>query len=155
VCLPFPQYIGSVRVHRGDIVKISRYLPALVVSVVLLLAPTAQAQVPASCADFPFQAAAQSHLRANPSDSGRLDENGDGVACETYPYPPKSPREEDPVTPPLQQSRTAVQIAPKDALLPQSGGPAFVPVVSLLSGLLLLGLGLRMFSATRSSNSIS
>jgi hypothetical protein len=126
-------------------VKKLRYLPALAVSVVLVLAPTAQAQRAVSCADFPFQAAAQSHLRADPSASSRLDEDGNGVACETYPYPPKSPREEAPV----QQPQTAEQTATKDTPLPRSGGPSLVAVTSLLSGLLLLGLGLRMFSATR------
>jgi hypothetical protein len=130
-------------------VKKPRYLLALAVSVVLVLAPTAQAQSAVSCADFPFQAAAQSHLRADPSDSSRLDENSNGIACETYPYPPKSPREEEPITPPLQQFQVAEQTATKDTPLPQSGGPSLMPVISLLSGLLLLGLGLRMFSATR------
>jgi hypothetical protein len=130
-------------------VKNLRYLPAVAVSVVLVLAPTALAQGAVSCADFPFQAGAQSHLRANPSDSSRLDENSNGVACETYPYPPKSPREEDPVTPTLQQFQVAEQTATKDTPLPQSGGPSLMPVISLLSGLLLLGLGLRIFSATR------
>jgi hypothetical protein len=130
-------------------VKKLRYVCALAVSVVLVLGPTAQAQNAVSCADFPFQAAAQSYLRANPDDSSRLDENGDGVACETYPYPPGSPREEDPVTPPRQQPQTADQTATKDTPLPQSGGPSLVAVVSLLSGLFMLGLGLRIFSATR------
>jgi hypothetical protein len=135
--------------HEGDIVKKPRYLLALAVSVVLVLAPTAQAQSAVSCADFPFQAAAQSHLRADPSDSSRLDENSNGIACETYPYPPKSPREEEPVTTPLQQPQMAEQIAMMDTPLPQTGGSSLMPVISLLSGLLLLGLGLRMFSATR------
>ena len=134
---------------RGDIVKKPRYLLALAVSVVLVLAPTAQAQSAVSCADFPFQAAAQSHLRAAPSDSSRLDENSNGIACETYPYPPKSPREEEPITPPLQQPQMAEQIAMKDTPLPQTGGSSLIPVISLLSGLLLVGLGLRIFSATR------
>jgi Excalibur calcium-binding domain len=139
---PFtPSVYKSIKAHWGDIVKKLRYVCALAVSVVLVLGPTAQAQNAVSCADFPFQAAAQSYLRANPDDSSRLDENGDGVACETYPYPPGSPREEDPVTPP--------QTATKDTPLPQSGGPSLVAVVSLLSGLFMLGLGLRIFSATR------
>ena len=127
-----------------------RYLPALAVSVVLVLAPAAQAQQVVSCADFPFQAASQAHLRANPSDSSRLDENNNGIACETYPYPPKSPREEAPVTPPPQQPRMGEQGVMKEAAqLPQSGGPALKSAISLLSGLLLLGLGLLMFSVTR------
>jgi hypothetical protein len=130
-------------------VKGLRYLPALAVSVVLVLAPAAQAQDVVNCADFPFQAASQAHLRANPSDSSRLDENNNGIACETYPYPPKSPREEDPVTPPPQQPGMGEQSVMKEIPLPQSGGPALKSVVSLFSGLLLLGLGLLMVSATR------
>ncbi len=148
MCLSPSQYLGSTRAHRGDIVKKLRYLPALAVSVVFVLAPTAQAQNAVGCADFPFQAAAQSHLRANPSDASRLDENSNGVACDTYPYPPKSPREEDPVTPPLQQSQSGKQSL-IGVPLPKSGGLELTSVVSLLSGLLLLGLGLLMFTATR------
>jgi hypothetical protein len=125
-----------------------RYLPALLVSVVLVLAPVAQAQDVVSCADFPFQAAAQAHLRANPSDSSRLDENNNGIACETYPYPPKSPREEDPVTPPPQQAQSEKQSL-IGVPLPKSGGLELTSVVSLVSGLLLLGLGLCIFTATR------
>lgn len=34
------------------------------------------------CADFATQAAAQAHLRANPSDPDRLDADHDGIACE-------------------------------------------------------------------------
>jgi plastocyanin len=36
-----------------------------------------------NCDDFPSQAAAQAVLRADPSDSNRLDRDHDGVACET------------------------------------------------------------------------
>src|SRR5581483_3814864 len=35
-----------------------------------------------NCSDFPNQAAAQAHLRANPSDPDRLDADRDGIACE-------------------------------------------------------------------------
>ena len=38
-----------------------------------------------SCDDFPFQAPAQAHLRANPGEAGRLDADGDGIACEDSP----------------------------------------------------------------------
>jgi hypothetical protein len=39
------------------------------------------------CHDFPSQAAAQSELRAHPSDPHRLDRNRDGIACENNPPP--------------------------------------------------------------------
>lgn len=40
-----------------------------------------------NCSDFPSQAAAQQHLRADPSDPDNLDANNDGVACESNPAP--------------------------------------------------------------------
>lgn len=51
------------------------------------------------CKDFPSQAAAQAELRSDPSDPNGLDAEDDGVACETYPYPEGSPRDETPVRP--------------------------------------------------------
>jgi hypothetical protein len=51
------------------------------------------------CRDFPPQAAAQEELRNDPSDPNVLDEDDDGVACETYDYPEGSPRDETPVLP--------------------------------------------------------
>src|SRR5215211_2532999 len=38
------------------------------------------------CADFATQQEAQAQLERDPSDPNNLDANGDGVACETYPY---------------------------------------------------------------------
>src|SRR5687768_8936428 len=39
-----------------------------------------------NCSDFATQAAAQAHLRANPSDPDNLDgTDQDGIACETLP----------------------------------------------------------------------
>jgi len=40
-----------------------------------------------NCSDFPSQAAAQAHLRADPSDPDRLDADHDGIACESNPAP--------------------------------------------------------------------
>lgn len=41
-----------------------------------------------NCSDFPNQAAAQAHLRADPSDPDNLDGNdNDGLACESLPCP--------------------------------------------------------------------
>jgi hypothetical protein len=39
------------------------------------------------CFDFPSQAAAQQHLRADPSDPDNLDPDRDGIACETNAAP--------------------------------------------------------------------
>ena len=50
-----------------------------------------------SCGDFPNQAAAQQHLRDDPSDPDNLDDDNDGVACETYSYPSTSPTDTLPV----------------------------------------------------------
>jgi hypothetical protein len=130
------------------------YLVALTVLAVLVFAPVALAQSnPSSCGDFPFQAAAQAYLRANPNASSSLDGNNSGVACQTYPYPPKSPREKDPVgqhqRPQVIEQGATKQIPP----LPQSGGqPAgamFVSSITLLSGLLLLISGLLTFAYSR------
>ena len=117
---------------------------------VLVLAPAAVAQNPLSCADFPFQAAAQAHLRANLYDASSLDENNDGIACENYPYPPKSPREEGPVTPPQRPPIIIQDVTQQTPPLPKSGGLSAGSVLlsspTLLPGLLLLILGSLMFA---------
>lgn len=59
--------------------------------------PTANAQNNLNCDDFPSQADAQDELRRDPSDPNGLDRDDDGIACETSPYPPGTPRDEDPV----------------------------------------------------------
>ncbi len=126
---------------------------ALAVLAVLVLAPAALAQNPLSCADFPFQAAAQAHLRANLYDASSLDGNNDGIACETYPYPPKSPREEGPVTPPQRPQIIEQGVSQQTPALPKSGGLSAGSILlsspTLLPGLLLLILGSLMFAYTR------
>jgi hypothetical protein len=87
----------------------------LIAALVLALsaAPAALAQAnDQNCEDFESQAAAQAHLRQDPSDPDGLDAlpgpadgnddrdaggHGDGVACEDHPYPPGTPRDETPV----------------------------------------------------------
>jgi hypothetical protein len=129
------------------------YVVALTVLAVLVLAPAALAQTPSSCGGFPFQAAAQAHLRANLYDSSSLDGNHNGIACETYPYPPKSPREEGPVTSPQQPQIIEQGVTQRPPPLPRSGGLSVGSMLlsspTLLSGLLLLILGLLMFAYTR------
>ena len=126
---------------------------ALAVLAVLVLAPAALAQNPLSCADFPFQAAAQAHLRANLYGASSLDENNNGIACETYPYPPKSPREEGPVTPPQRPQVIEQGVTQQPPPLPKSGGLSVGSMLwsspTLLPGLLLLILGSLMFAYTR------
>lgn len=127
--------------------RVGRTVAALTVLVsVFVIAPAALAQNLLNCGDFPFQAAAQAHLRADPGDSSLLDENSNGNACEDYPYPPKSPREEGPVTPPQQTQMVEQVVTEEMPNLPESGGPAAESMtlhsVTLLSGLLLLGVGI-------------
>ena len=43
------------------------------------------------CIDFPSQKAAQSALKANPSDKNKLDVDNDGVACQIVPVPYENP----------------------------------------------------------------
>ncbi len=68
----------------------------LLVAAVLTLAPTASAQGSLNCDDFDSQAEAQDELRANPDDPDNLDDDNDGIACETL----SPPRDEDPVSSP-------------------------------------------------------
>ncbi len=49
------------------------------------------------CPSFNSQAAAQEELRNDPSDPNVLDNDRDGIACETYDYPAGTPRDEVPV----------------------------------------------------------
>lgn len=65
----------------------------------LIVSPAAIGQQDLNCEDFDSQAEAQAELRSNPSDPNNLDAEDDGVACETYPYPEGSPRDETPVRP--------------------------------------------------------
>jgi hypothetical protein len=126
---------------------------ALAVMAVLVLAPTTLGQDPLSCADFPFQAAAQAQLRANLYGVSSLDGNNDGIACETYPYPPKSPREEGTVTPPQRPHVIEQGVTQQPPPLPKSGGLLVGSMLwsspTLLPGLLLLILGSLMFAYTR------
>jgi hypothetical protein len=48
--------------------------------------PAPDPGVDKDCTDFRSQAEAQAELERDPSDPNNLDADGDGVACETYPY---------------------------------------------------------------------
>jgi hypothetical protein len=65
---------------------VRRFIPVvlLVFGGLVLAAPAALAQAnDQNCSDFPSQRAAQAHLRADPSDPDRLDDDNDGIACES------------------------------------------------------------------------
>ena len=103
-----------------------------------LWATPASAQDDQNCADFPSQAAAQAHLRQDPSDPDRLDADNDGVACENYQgYPEGSARDETPVGAATGGGDTGGLpfTGPNDTLLPAGTG--------------LLALGLMAVAATR------
>jgi hypothetical protein len=60
----------------------------LALSALILAAPAAFAQAgDQDCSDFASQAAAQAHLRADPSDPDGLDSDSDGIACESLGAP--------------------------------------------------------------------
>ncbi|HEX2158448.1 MAG TPA: excalibur calcium-binding domain-containing protein [Actinomycetes bacterium] len=120
-----------------------RTIVLLTAAVVLALwATPASAQDDQNCADFPSQAAAQAHLRQDPSDPDRLDADDDGLACENYlNYPEGSARDETPVGTATGGGDTGGGngdlpfTGPNDTLLP--------------AGTVLLALGLLAVAATR------
>jgi excalibur calcium-binding domain-containing protein len=60
----------------------------LVLGALVVVAPAALAQAgDQDCSDFPSQAAAQAHLRADPQDPDGLDSDSDGIACESLGAP--------------------------------------------------------------------
>jgi hypothetical protein len=80
------------------------------------------------CEDYGSQAEAQAALRQEPNDPNVLDEDNDGIACETYPY-------DDPATDEIQvpgeQQQPGAQQRPQDnpqpdrqrrERMPESGG---------------------------------
>ena len=70
---------------------IIRVVAAAGLCLALAIAPAAPAEAGGkgdlNCDDFSSQAAAQSNLDNNPSDPNGLDEDGDGIACESNPCP--------------------------------------------------------------------
>jgi hypothetical protein len=73
-----------------------------VLGVALLIHP--HVALALNCSDFPSQAAAQAHLRQDPTDPDRIDADGDGLACENT----QGPYDLDPVLNPLRGTRTPI-----------------------------------------------
>ncbi len=108
------------------------YLVALSMMALVLYAPAAMAQDLYDCGDFATQEEAQQQLL--PGDPYGLDEDGDGIACETLPssqtIPPPPPPPPGPPPPPPPGP-------PPPPPMPQTGGPAvglLLPASALLIG---------------------
>jgi len=133
---------------------------ALMVAVVAVAALATPAWAQANdqnCSDFPSQAAAQAHLRADPSDPDGLDAHagpadgndqagGDGIACESNPAPfdrepvfaGPPPTEPPPTEPPPTTEAPPTTVGPP---LPFTGpSPWLLPfgVGALVLGVLIL-----------------
>jgi hypothetical protein len=122
-----------------------RTIVLLATAVVLALwATPAFAQDDQNCDDFESQAAAQAHLRQDPSDPDQLDRDNDGIACEDHPdYPEGSARDETPVG--QDTSGGGGDTGGGNGDLPFTG-----PNDTLLpAGTALLALGLLAVAATR------
>ena len=154
-----------------------RTIVLLATAVVLALwAIPAFAQDDQNCDDFESQAAAQAHLRSDPSDPDGLDAHpgpadgndragGDGIACEgrpgpfdrepvfAGPKPTEPPTTEPPTTEPPAAPETPPLEAPANEAPPTTVGGALPftgPTDTLLpAGMTLLALGLLTVAVTR------
>ncbi len=136
-------------------------LAGLIFYMVLLAAPSG-AQQDLDCADFRFQEDAQAELQRNPSDPHRLDEDNDGIACESLPRRgggttgqlitdvPIVDQDQDnlaePTPTPRKKAPTNVVNVPKKPLPPSGGVSMYGMIVSAIFvgvGLLALGIGIR------------
>ena len=125
----------------------------------LFLAPLATAQADLDCADFATQAEAQAALL--PGDPYLLDEDGDGIACETLPggggmtttptatETPTPTATETPTptatssptpTPTATTTATATPTATTEVVLPETGGVS--PLMALAPLALLAAAGI-------------
>jgi hypothetical protein len=96
------------------------------------------------CPDFPTQAAAQAAFDAVPGDPERLDEDDDGIACETLPGGAAAAPTSSQVA-----VRPAGAVAAGDGSSAETGSP--LPYV--LGGLALAGAGGAALAARRSNRS--
>ncbi len=93
--------MASIKGIRITLVALLLFSTAFVLRAGYEYMPVAQAEHRdprggVNCEDFNSQAEAQADLRSDPSDPGVLDEDHDGVACETFNYDDPT-RDEDPV----------------------------------------------------------
>ena len=118
-------------------------LAALCAALVLAMAPVALAQAgDLDCANFATQEEAQAVYDADPSDPNGLDDDNDGIACETLPTGGGGTDTGGSTgyqyTPAPSQGSGELLESGGDLALPATGGPSLV----LLAGTLLVGAGL-------------
>ncbi|AHY46530.1 Excalibur calcium-binding domain [Rubrobacter radiotolerans] len=124
------------------------YAAVLTLVSVLFFAPAALAQNVYNCDDFATQEEAQAVYNQDPSDPNLLDDDGDGIACETLPSGPSpsasdDDNDEDSATAAQYQYGTPVSEGDTSSAstyyteLPDTGGPAF----AALLGALIIGAG--------------
>ena len=102
----------------------------------------ASAQDTLNCENFISQAEAQANLRQDPSDPNNLDDDDDGIACDTETYADPA-RDETPVfasggdtsqTTPQPAATGVVQYADDTGTLMEAGGPSAGPVPPMPGG---------------------
>jgi hypothetical protein len=114
----------------------------LVLGALVVAAPAALAQVgDQDCSDFPSQAAAQAHLRADPQDPDGLDSDSDGIACESLGAPFDR-------TPVVAASGGAGSTAGADGTLARTGNHT-TPTLGIGSLLVAAGASLVWFARYR------
>jgi hypothetical protein len=109
----------------------------LATGMLLLSAGPASAAIDLDCGDFPNQEAAQMVFDSNPDDPNRLDEDGDGEACEDHDY-----------------ASGQVSTAPTGGVATGDGSTASpdTPVLPLVAGGLgLVAAGAAAFAARRTA----
>jgi hypothetical protein len=132
------------------------FVSAAAVAAAALALWAAPAHAALNCSNFPTQAAAQSYLRANPSDPDGLDgpvgpNNGDGVACETFGYGLGSATDKSAVV----YQPTAAVVTTTTALA-ESARAANFPQTGLNSGeLALIGAAFLVLGATAYRKGVS
>jgi hypothetical protein len=121
---------------------VRKLVPIVLLTIAALgAAPAALAQAgDQDCSDFPSQAAAQAHLRADPTDPDGLDSDSDGIACESL----GAPFDRTPVL----AASGAGSTAGAGGTLARTGSHT-TPTLSIGSLLLAAGAGLLWFARYR------
>lgn len=133
----------------------SALTPALVIVLVIALAPAVVAQDDLNCDDFDTQEEAQQQLDEDPSDPHGLDTDDDGVACESLPSDDGATDDGDDSAEDTTDDTAAEddEATPRDGVGTGAGGtaepgaPVMTQLVAAVGGALALGtlaaLGLR------------